>query len=105
MSIPTQNQSQRQVADFDFWSVFLALIALFFFVLSLLLVKVPSHAKWLDTFAGRGLRLTSHAAFVTALVGLFRYRYSRVLAIIALLVSAPLVWFCVFVLQFAAPGK
>jgi len=97
MSIATKRQSRAQVADYDFWSVFLSLAALFFFFLSLLLVKVPTHADWLDMFASRGLRVCSVSAFVTAIVGLFRFRYSRALAIIALLVSVPLVWLFVVV--------
>ena len=92
MSIQAKPNFQVPVVDYDFWAVFLGLVALFFFFLTLLMAKVPSHEAWLDMFAGLGLRVCSVSAFVTAIVALFRFRYSRGLAILALLVSAPLVW-------------
>lgn len=97
MSIPIQRPSQKQVFDHDFWAVFLGIGAMFFFFLTLVLAKSPTHTSGLDVFAGRGLRISSVSALVTALVALFRFRHSRVLAILALLASAPLVWLYVLV--------
>ena len=81
MTIQSKRDAQDQVVDYDFWAVFLSVVAVFFFLLNLLLAKVPSHANWLDVFASRGLRVCSVSAFVTAIVALFRFRYSRGLAI------------------------
>jgi hypothetical protein len=102
VSIPAKAQSKRQVVDFDFWAVFLALAALCFFVLTLLLDKAQVRGATINLFAVRGLRLCSLSAFVTAIVALFRFRYSRGLAIIALLFAVPLVWLSVVVPLFAA---